>query len=138
MNSESIRRGTLAGVLRAAFRLTALLFIPVGLFVYFLPPDVATLLGVSPLWMARVLGGLLFAWGVFQLAAAQRPDGVKVAGVAGGNLLILAALLPPALRAGDTMPGGLRLALFILSALLAILAVTAIVSYPSGGSPRGR
>ena len=117
-------------MLRAAFWLTALLFIPVGLFIYFLPPTVASLLGVSPLWLGRVLGGLLLAWGAFQMAACQKPDGAKVGGLAGGNLLTVAALVPALLRTGDTMPPGLRTLLWLLSGLLAALAVAAIWSYP--------
>lgn len=119
-------------MLRAAFWLTALLFIPVGLFVYFLPPSVATLAGISPLWLARVLGGLLMAWGAFQIAASNKPDGAKVGGLVGGNLLTVAAILPAVIRTGDTMPTGLRTLLLLLSGLLTVLAVAAIWSYPKG------
>lgn len=122
--------GKLADVLRLAFHLTALLFIPVGLYLYFLPPDMATLLGVSPLWLARVTGGLLFAWGAFQVAAALKPDGAKVAGLAGGNLLVVAALLPAALR--GALPDTLRGVLLTLCALLGAFAVLSIVAYPAG------
>lgn len=120
-------------MLSAAFRLTALLFIPVGLYLYFLPPQVAAILGVSPLWLARILGGLLFGWGVFQIVASLKPDGAKVAGLAGGNLLIVAALLPPALRSSVMLPGMLRGVLLGLCVLMGVLAIMAIVSYP----PRG-
>ncbi|WP_135230226.1 hypothetical protein [Deinococcus fonticola] len=124
-------------MLRAAFRLTALLLIPVGLYLYFIPPDVARLLGVSPLWLARVLGGLLLAWGTFQVAAAQRPDGAKVGGLAGGNLLMVATLLPAVMRSGEAMPALLRAVLLGLCLLLGALALSAILSYASGGA-RGR
>ncbi|MFC3862876.1 hypothetical protein ACFOPQ_19105 [Deinococcus antarcticus] len=124
-------------MLRAAFNLTALLFIPVGLYLYFIPPDVATLLGVSPLWMLRVLGGLLLAWGAFQMAAGQKPDGAKVGGLVGGNLLLVATLLPAVLRGGEAMPPALRTVLLALSALLAVLAFTAILNYRPEGT-RGR
>ena len=64
-------------MLRASFWLTALIFMPTGLFLYFLPPSVAALVGVSPLWLARFSGGLLLAWGAYQLAASFAPDAVK-------------------------------------------------------------
>ena len=94
----------LPGVLRASFWLTALLFIPLGLLLYFLPPVLAGTLGVAPLWLPRVAGGLVLAWGAFQVAAGFAPDAVKVGGLAGGNLLTVAALLPAALRDGALPP----------------------------------
>lgn len=120
-------------MLRAVFNLTALLFVPVGLYLYFLPPDTATLLGVSPLWLTRVLGGLLLAWGAFQVAAGWRPDGAKVGGLAGGNLLLVATLLPAVLRGGEAMPPALRTLLLLLCGLLALLAFAAILSYHPEG-----
>ena len=117
--------------MRVAFRLTALLFIPLGLYLYFLPPDVATLLGVMPLWLARAAGALVFAWGAFQVAASFDPDRVKTAGLIGGNLLVVAALVPAALRSGDTMPAVVRTALLVIAGVLAVLAVLGILGTPS-------
>ncbi|MDL2345517.1 hypothetical protein QOL99_15365, partial [Deinococcus sp. MIMF12] len=74
-------------MLRAALWLTSLVFVPVGLFLYFLPPEVAALLTVSPLWLARVGGGLVLAWGLLLLAASRRPDALGAGALAGGNLL---------------------------------------------------
>ncbi|WP_189064484.1 MULTISPECIES: hypothetical protein [Deinococcus] len=118
-------------MLRVAFWLTALLFVPLGLYLYFLPPGVSALIGVSPLWLARGSGALLLAWGAFQVAASFRPDAVKVAGLAGGNLLCVAALLPAALRGADVLPPALRSLLLGVSAFLLVLAVVAILSFPS-------
>ena len=81
-------------MLRAAFRLSALLFIPAGLFLYFFPPSLVAVAGFSPLWLVRVMGGLLLSWGVFQVAASAKPDGAKLGGLVGGNLLTVATLLP--------------------------------------------
>ncbi len=122
-------------MLRASFWLTALLFIPLGLVLYFLPPSLAATLGVSPLWLPRVAGGVLLAWGAFQVAAGMAPDGVKVGGLAGGNLLTAAALLPAALRQADAMPSGLRTLLLALSGALLLLAVAAMLTLPT---TRGR
>lgn len=118
-------------MLRAAFWLTALVFVPAGLFLYFLPPGVASLLGVSPLWLARVAGGLVAAWGALLIAASVRPDGLGVGALAGGNLLTVAALVPPALRLGDALPAAVRTAMLGLSLVLALLAVVGLLGLPS-------
>ncbi|UBV43320.1 hypothetical protein LAJ19_03655 [Deinococcus taeanensis] len=118
-------------MLRVAFWLTALLFIPLGLYLYFLPPDVASLVGVAPLWLARGSGGLLLAWGTFLLAASFEPDRVRTGGLVGGNLLLVAALAPAALRSGDALPVPVRTFLLGLSGVLVVLAVMAILGTPS-------
>lgn len=121
---------TLPGVLRASFWLTSLLFIPLGLVLYFLPSSLAATLGVAPLWLPRVAGGLLLAWGAFQVAAGFVPDAVKVGGLAGGNLLTVAALLPAALRDGS-LPPAVRTLMLALAGALLLLAVVGILSAPS-------
>lgn len=123
-------------MLRAAFWLTALLLVPLGLLLYFFPADAATRLGVSPLWLLRGAGGLLLAWGGFQVAASTAPDGVKVGGLVGGNLLMVAALLPAALRFGSSL-GGAGLLLWVLVGWLALAALLALLSVPLG-RPAGR
>lgn len=117
-------------MLRAAFWLTALVFLPVGLFLYFLPPTAATLLGVSPLWLARVAGGLITAWGAFLLVSSFRPDEGSVFFLAAGNLLTVAALVAPALRLQDTLPAPLRTAMLALSLALTLLAVVGMLAVP--------
>ncbi|MBZ9750679.1 hypothetical protein K7W42_07365 [Deinococcus sp. HMF7604] len=118
-------------MLRAAFWLTALLFIPLGLYLYFLPSGVASLLGVAPLWLARGAGAVVLAWGAFQLAASFAPDPVKVGGLVGGNLLLVAALVPPVLRGTETLPGALRTTLLVIAGGLTLLAVLALLGTPS-------
>ncbi|WP_288434719.1 hypothetical protein [uncultured Deinococcus sp.] len=125
-------------MLRASFWLTALIFMPAGLFLYFLPPSVAALVGVSPLWLARFSGGLLLAWGAYQLAASFAPDAVKVGGLVGGNLLSVAALLPPTLREGALLAPSLRSVLLGLCAVLAALAVAATLTAPPRMGQGGR
>lgn len=125
-------------MLRASFWLTALLFMPTGLFLYFLPPSIAGLIGVSPLWLARLSGGLLLAWGAYQLAASFAPDTVKVGGLVGGNLLSVAALLPPTLREGSLLAPSLRGVLLGLCAVLTALAVAATLSAPPRAGQGGR
>ena len=117
-------------MLRASFWLTALLFIPLGLLLYFLPSSLAGTLGVAPLWLPRVAGGLLLAWGASQVAAGFGPDRVKVGGLAGGNLLTVAALLPAALRS-EALPPAVKTLMLVLSGMLLLLAVAAILSAPS-------
>nr|WP_217449462.1 hypothetical protein [Deinococcus sp. JMULE3] len=118
-------------VLRVAFWLTALLFIPLGLYLYFLPPDVASLIGVSPLWLARGAGALVLAWGAFQVAAGFAPDRVKIGGLVGGHLLLVAALVPAALRGGDALAAPVRTSMLVVSGVLAVLAVLGILGTPS-------
>ncbi|GAA5514662.1 hypothetical protein Dcar01_03418 [Deinococcus carri] len=118
-------------MLRAAFWLSALVFLPAGLFLYFLPAGVASLLGVSPLWLARAAGGLVVAWGAFLLAASARPDSLGTGALAAGNLLTVAALVPPVVRLGSSLPGSLRTALLLLGAVLTLTAVLGILSAPS-------
>ena len=125
-------------MLRASFWLTALIFMPAGLFLYFLPPSVAALVGVSPLWLARFSGGLLLAWGAYQLAASFAPDAVKVGGLVGGNLLSVAALLPPTLREGSLLAPSLRGVLLGVCAVLAALAVAATLTAPPRAAHGGR
>ncbi|MEW6422447.1 MAG: hypothetical protein AB1511_12100, partial [Deinococcota bacterium] len=79
---------------------------------------------------ARVAGGLVLAWGAFLLAASVRPDGLSVFALAAGNLLTVAALVPPTLRLPDMFPGALRGLMLGLSLLLALLAVVGIVAAP--------
>ncbi|SEJ04457.1 hypothetical protein SAMN04488058_103182 [Deinococcus reticulitermitis] len=115
-------------MLRASFWLTALLLIPLGLGLYFLPEDLSGLLGISALWLARVSGGLLLAWGAFQIAASLAPDAAKVGGLVGGNLLMVATLLPAALRLSLTPE--LRGALLLVSGWLGLAALLALLSFP--------
>lgn len=117
-------------MLRVAFILTALIFIPVGLYLYFLPPAVAALLGVAPLWLARVAGGVLLAWGVSTLAGSAQPDALRTGGLVGGNLLTVAALLPAVLATGASLPAALRTVVIVLIAFLAVLAVLALLAFP--------
>lgn len=116
--------------MRAAFWVTALVFLPVGLCVYFLPGGVASALGVSPLWLARASGGLLTVWGAFLLAASAAPDSLKAGALAAGNLLTVATLVPAALRQGAEMAPALHTALLGVSGLLGALAVVALLHLP--------
>ena len=99
-----------------------MLFLPAGLLVYVLPPAA---LGVSPLWLARVAGAIVTAWGLTLLAGAARPSLPGVVGLVAGNLLIVATLVPAALRSG--LPPMLQTLFYAVSALLGVLAVLALV-----------
>lgn len=118
-------------MLRAAFFLTALLLVPLGLLLYFLPPVLAAQLGVSPLWLARAAGALVLAWGAFQVAAGVRPDGLKAGGLLGGNLLTVATLVPAVLRQGESLLPPVRLALLVVSGVLLLAAVLAVLGWPT-------
>ena len=104
------------------FVVNALLFLPAGLLVYFLP---LASLGVSPLWLARVAGAMLVAWALALGAGAARPTGQAVVQLVVGNLLITATLVPAALRGG--LPGQLPPALLAVSAALFVLALLALL-----------
>ena len=117
--------------LRTVFVLNALLFLPLGLLIYFLP---LASFAVSPLWLARVAGALIVAWGVALVAGAARPSAQAVIQLVTGNLLITATLVPAALRGGLTGP--LRTAFLVLSTALFVLALLALV-LPRGGGGSG-
>ena len=104
------------------FLLSAALFLGAGVVLYFLPP---TLLAVTPFWLERVAAALLMAWGLFLLASARRPSGAGVLGLAAGNLLIVATLIPAALSAAVSPQ--LRTPFYALGALLLLLALLALV-----------
>ncbi|GGQ93450.1 hypothetical protein [Deinococcus ruber] len=111
-----------AVALRVVFGLNALLFLPAGVVIYVLP---STVLGVSPLWLARVAGAIITAWGLTLAANALRPSGPGVVGQVAGNLLIVATLIPAALRSG--LPSALQTLLYGVSAVLLVLAVLALL-----------
>lgn len=111
-----------AVALRFVFLLSSVLFLPAGLLVYVLPP---TVLGISPLWLARVAGAIVTAWGLTLLAGAVRPSLPGVVGLVAGNLLIVATLIPAALRSG--LPPTLQTLFYAVSAVLTLLAVLALV-----------
>ncbi|AXG98920.1 hypothetical protein DVJ83_06815 [Deinococcus wulumuqiensis] len=119
-------------MLRAAFWMTALLLVPLGLLLYFLSGDLASIAGISPLWLARVSGGLLLAWGLFQLFASARPDAAKVGGLVAGNLLTVATLLPALLRLQASLQPSLRLLLWVVVGWLGLAALLALLSTPLG------
>ena len=104
------------------FVLNALVFLPAGLLLYFLP---LASLGVNPLWLARVAGALIVAWGAALVAGAARPGAQAVVQLVTGNLLVTATLVPAALRAG--LPAPLRTTLLVVGAALFVLAVLALV-----------
>ena len=108
--------------LKTVFVVNALLFLPAGLLVYFLP---LASLGVSPLWLARVAGAMLVAWALALAAGAARPTGQAVIQLVVGNLLITATLVPAALRGG--LPGQLPPTLLAVSAALFVLALLALL-----------
>ena len=111
-----------SAALRTTFVINGLLFLPAGLLIYFFP---LASLGVSPLWLARVAGAIIVAWGVALFAGAFRPSGQAVAQLVAGNLLVTATLVPAALSAG--LIAGLRVFFLALGAVLVVLAVLALL-----------
>ena len=108
--------------LRTTFVVNALLFLPAGLLIYFLP---LSALGVSPLWLARVAGAIIVAWAVALFAGAARPGTPAVIQMVTGNLLVTATLIAAALRAG--LPGPVRALFLGISGLLFVLALLALL-----------
>ncbi len=91
-------------------------------------------MGVSPLWLARVCGGILAVWGVFLIASGAvsgQPQATAVGGLVGGNLLSAATLIPAVIRQGESMPAGLRALLLGSAGVLTLLAVAALITFPS-------
>ena len=117
--------------LKTVFVVNVLLFLPAGLLIYFLP---RASLGVSPLWLARVVGAVLVAWALALAAGAARPTVQAVIQLVVGNLLITATLVPAALRGG--LPGSLRSLLLAISAALFVLALLALLLPRERREPR--
>ena len=117
--------------LKTVFVVNVLLFLPAGLLIYFLP---LASLGVSPLWLARVVGAVLVAWALALAAGAARPTVQAVIQLVVGNLLITATLVPAALRGG--LPGSLRSLLLAISAALFVLALLALLLPRERREPR--
>lgn len=92
---------------------------------YFLPPQLADVLSVSPLWMARVCGALLLAWGGFLIAAGLQPDQSKIIALVSANLLLVATLLPALLK--SAVLGGIQGMLWGVVAWLLVCALLALV-----------
>ncbi len=112
-------------MLRIVFILSAALFLLAGGLLYFLPVGGAAGLAVSPLWPARVAGAVLLAWGAQLLFSAARPSAAAVGGLATGNLLVAATLVPAALRGTAPLP---LVAVLGVCGLLILLALLALVS----------
>lgn len=121
------------GVLRASFWLTGLLFVPLGLLLYLMPPTLAAVAGFAPLWLVRAAGGLLLAWGGYQIAASFRPDLIKVGGLLGGNLLVLATLLPAWLRLSPGWTGSFRAVVLAVLVWLGTASLLALLTVPLPG-----
>ncbi|WP_420596701.1 hypothetical protein [Deinococcus sp.] len=117
-------------MLRAAYWLSAAVYLPLGVLLYFFPTNLSQLLSVSPLWLARLSGALLTAWGGLMIAAAYRPDSVTRYGLAAANLLALATLVPAVLR------GNLGLISVPLLVIAGVLGVAGLLAL-AGGVRRG-
>ena len=112
-------------MLRAAYWLSAIVYLPLGVLLYFLPGDFSSLLSLSPLWLARLSGALLTAWGGLLIAAAYKPDSVTRYGLAAANLLAVATLVPAVLRGNLGAVGG---PLLVVAGLLGASGVLALVA----------
>lgn len=116
-------------VLRVAFWLTALLFLLLGLNLYWLPQQ--SLPGTLPLWLVRGVGGLLTAWGMALLYAGYRTDPTGRVLLVGGNLLVAATLGAAALRLD--VPE-LRPVLLALTTFLLLTGLTGLVAAEASAS----
>ncbi|AFZ68751.1 hypothetical protein Deipe_3310 [Deinococcus peraridilitoris DSM 19664] len=107
--------------------LSAAFFLTVGGVLYFMPSAGLLGLTVTPVWVARFTGAVIAAWGLQLALSASRPSGRSIAGLATGNLLVSATLVPAAL-AGITAVSGIPAVLPLgVGAGLVVLAVLAIV-----------
>ncbi|WP_261663917.1 hypothetical protein [Deinococcus sp. Marseille-Q6407] len=121
-------------MLRLAFWLTALLLLPLGLGLYWLPQPTASLIGASPLWLVRGTGALLTAWGLGLLYGGYRADPTGRVNLVAGNLLLAATLGAAALRL-DLAPFGHNL-LLGGAALLLVLGLIGLLAGSGQASPR--
>ncbi len=110
-------------MLRAAYWLSSVVYLPLGLMLYFFPSGLAELLSLSPLWLARLSGALLTAWGGLIIAAAFKPDSLTRYGLAAANLLAVATLIPAALRGNLGAASGLVLVIAGVLGLAGVLAL---------------
>ena len=113
----------LRGVLRAVYVLSGLLYLPVGLLLLFLPVDWAAILSVQPLWLARVTGAILSAWGLQVLFATRGTERATRVGLVLANLLVAATVLPAAFRVTEAP---VRLALFTVGGYMLLLGLLAV------------
>ena len=125
-------------MLRLAFWVTALLLLPLGLGLYWLPQQSMDMVGASPLWLVRGAGALLTAWGLSLVYAGYRSDPTGRVLLVGGNLLLAATLGAAALRLD--LPPAVQTVLLGLTALLLVTGLTGLLaSRPVAvNAPRGR
>jgi len=116
-------------MLRAAYWLSAVIYLPLGLILYFFPTSLSQLLSLSPLWLARLSGALLTAWGGLIIAAAFKPDSITRYGLAAANLLAVATLVPATLRG---TVGAASSAVLIVCGVLGVSGLLAL----AGGTHR--
>lgn len=98
-------------------------FLPLGIVLYFFPDVLALTLGVHPLWLARLSGAALSAWGVLLAAAPRWPDSLVRYGMVAVNLLTVATLLPAVLRGAEP-----KLPLLVACVLLGCSAAAGILA----------
>lgn len=113
-------------MLRFAFWLTALLILPLGLGLYWLPQESAAQLGASPLWLVRGAGAMMTAWGAALLYAGVRTDPTGRVLLVSGNLLLAATLGAGALRLN--LPDQLQNVLLGYAALLLGLGLVGLLA----------
>ena len=111
-------------MLRAAFWLSAIVYLPLGLVLYFFPSNLSQLLSLSPLWLARFSGALISAWGLLMILAPYRPDSLTRFALIAANLLVIATLIPAVLRG---VTGAASPLLLGICALLGVAALLGIV-----------
>lgn len=118
-------------VLRVAFWLTALLFLLLGLTLYWLPQQ--QLPGAVPLWLARSIGALLTAWGLGLLYSGYRTDPTGRVLLVAGNLLLAATLGAAALKLDLPELGPLMLG---VSGFLVVMGLTGLVAAAPASAPQ--
>jgi len=114
-------------MLRFVFVLSAVFFLLLGVALYFLPASGLAGLAVTPLWVARVAGAVLLAWGAQLLVGAAQPSPAAVAGLVMGNALVAATLAPAALRGVAVVTGVPTVLWLVLSGALVLMAVLALI-----------
>lgn len=115
-------------MLRFVFAFSGALYLALGGALYFFPAGGLMGFTVTPVWVARITGAVIAAWGAQLLVGSTRPTPAQAVGVIVANLLCAATLVPAALSGAvmgaPVTPG----ALIVAGAVLLVLAVLGIIA----------
>ncbi|MBB6098017.1 hypothetical protein HNR42_001440 [Deinobacterium chartae] len=112
--------------------LSALIYLPLGLVLYFYPAEGALglLPAATPLVFVRLGGAVLLAWTLQLLLASLHPSRASSLGLAVSQLLVAATLLPAVLGRNVPASGALLGPTLVFCGVLVVLAVLGLWFLP--------